>query len=46
MINLFKSIICKFKGHDLEHAGSCPFTGSTYDFCKHCMAMIPRQVAA
>lgn len=46
MINLFKAIICKFKGHDLEYAGSCPFTGSTYDVCNKCMAMIPRQVAA
>jgi hypothetical protein len=40
-----KSIVCKAKGHDLVVAGSCPFTGSTYDYCERCKAMIPRQIA-
>jgi hypothetical protein len=42
MINWIK---CKLKGHTLVHAGECPFTGSVYDVCTRCTAMIPRQVA-
>jgi RNA polymerase-binding transcription factor DksA len=39
-------IICRIKGHkELITAGSCPFTGSTYDYCERCGAMIPREVA-
>jgi len=45
IINLIKSIKCKIKGHSLNLAGSCPFTGSTYDYCDFCQAMIPREVA-
>jgi len=37
--------ICFFKGHQLHHAGSCPFTGSTYEYCIRCTAMIPIQEA-
>lgn len=42
---LIKIIQCKFKGHVLTHAGSCPFTGSTYNYCERCEAMIPEQLA-
>lgn len=42
---IINSIICKFKGHILEHAGVCPFTGSTYDYCTRCSSMIPRELA-
>jgi hypothetical protein len=45
IINLIKSIKCKFVGHSLKLAGSCPFTGSTYDYCEKCNAMVPREVA-
>lgn len=43
--NLIKSIKCKLKDHILVAAGSCPYTGSTYDYCERCSVMIPRQVA-
>ena len=42
---IVKMIKCKFKGHQLVAAGSCPFTGSTYEYCERCGAMIPLQVA-
>lgn len=31
------SIICKFKGHTLTDAGSCPYTGKTYNICMRCL---------
>ena len=34
-----------FKDHVLVEAGTCPFTGSTYQYCERCTAMIPVQVA-
>ena len=34
---------CKIKGHNLTPAGSCPFTGQTYDYCERCTGMVPRQ---
>jgi hypothetical protein len=39
----FGSIICKFKGHKKVFAGSCPFTGGTYDYCSVCNRMMPRE---
>jgi len=42
MLNFLK---CRYKGHILKEAGTCPYTGSTYDFCERCESMIPRQVA-
>lgn len=41
MKNLIKSIVCRFKDHILIPAGSCPFTGRTYNLCTRCTAMIP-----
>jgi hypothetical protein len=41
MKNLIKSIVCRFKDHTLIAAGSCPFTGRTYNLCTRCTAMIP-----
>ena len=38
-----KSIVCKMRGHQLTAAGSCPFTGITYDYCSMCTAMIPKE---
>ena len=38
-------IVCQIRGHVLEQAGTCPFTGSTYDYCDRCNAMIPRELA-
>jgi len=29
----------------LVQAGTCPFTGSTYEYCERCEVMIPIQVA-
>jgi hypothetical protein len=46
MKNLIKSIICRFKDHILVAAGSCPFTGRTYQHCTRCMAMIPVEILA
>lgn len=40
-LNIIKSIYCKFKSHDLQFAGSCPFTGARYEYCIRCDAMIP-----
>jgi hypothetical protein len=34
---MLNKIICKFKGHKLISAGSCPYTGKTYDVCSKCM---------
>jgi len=44
MINLIKRTRCKLMGHELEHAGSCPFTGATYYYCNKCKFMIPVDV--
>jgi hypothetical protein len=42
MIKLFINIIkCKIYGHSLIPAGSCPYTGSTYNLCEKCEIMIP-----
>ena len=45
MINRLKSIVCRFKGHELKHIGSCPYTGSDYDVCTYCLFTFPRQKA-
>lgn len=43
-LNLIKYIfVCKIKGHNLIVAGSCPFTGRTYNYCKRCTSMIPME---
>ena len=42
ILNIIK---CKIKGHIFITAGSCPFTGSTYEYCERCGAMILLQVA-
>jgi hypothetical protein len=33
---IFNIIKCKIKGHLLMSAGSCPYTGKTYDECTRC----------
>jgi hypothetical protein len=40
MKNKIKSVVCKIKGHALKFAGQCPFTGSSYEYCERCEAMI------
>jgi hypothetical protein len=42
---MINKIICKIKGHILVEAGTCPYTGSTYQYCERCAAMIPIQLA-
>lgn len=42
---MINKIICMIKKHTLVEAGTCPFTGSTYQYCERCGAMIPIQVA-
>jgi hypothetical protein len=37
---LFKIITCKVNSHLLIEAGSCPFTGKSYNLCTRCGAMI------
>ena len=45
MIHMLKSIICRFRGHNLKSIGSCPYTGSDYDVCEYCLITFPRQAA-
>ena len=45
MIKLINRIVCRFNGHDWQQAGTCPFTGSTYDYCHKCETMLPRDLA-
>jgi len=44
--NMFSKLKCRYKGHILTQAGTCPYTGSTYDYCERCSNMIPREIAA
>jgi hypothetical protein len=44
--NMFGKLKCRYKGHILTQAGTCPYTGSTYDYCERCSNMIPREIAA
>jgi len=37
---MFKKLVCKIKSHTLENAGSCPFTGKSYNVCTRCLRMI------
>ena len=39
MPTIVKKIICKIKGHSNIRAGSCPFTGKTYDVCSRCQVL-------
>lgn len=42
MIKYFVNYIkCKIKGHSLQDAGSCPFTGLTYKSCSVCKNLFP-----
>lgn len=38
-----KRLICKIKGHKLTKAGSCPFTGLSYDACTRCNSLLAKQ---
>lgn len=40
---MINKLICKIKGHMLQDAGTCPFTGNTYKHCTRCksLAAIP-----
>lgn len=40
---LFRNLICRFKGHEMEPAGSCPFTELTYSYCKKCDTLTGRR---
>lgn len=44
MVNvmIIKKIICKMKGHTLVEAGSCPFTGMSYDACTRCNSLLTK----
>ena len=42
---LISRAVCNVRGHRLEPAGSCPFTGVTYDYCHRCTGMVPREEA-
>jgi hypothetical protein len=41
----FNRVKCYFSGHNLIEAGSCPYTGSVYDYCDKCEMMFPRELA-
>lgn len=44
MIDFLKrNIVCAVIGHKLAYAGSCPFTGATYNYCETCHYMIPME---
>ena len=38
---IIKRIVCKIKGHTIVDAGSCPFTGKTYEACTRCNLIRP-----
>jgi hypothetical protein len=40
---MIKAFICKIKEHNMMPAGSCPFTGKTYNICSRCNKMIAKQ---
>jgi len=44
MLSMLKIIACKVVNHSLVPAGSCPFTGATYQYCERCSAMIPMEI--
>lgn len=37
------NFICKKVGHNQLNAGSCPFTGVSYNYCSRCNYMIPME---
>jgi hypothetical protein len=37
---MFNKLVCKIKSHTLKKAGSCPFTGKSYDVCTRCLRMV------
>jgi hypothetical protein len=37
---MLRLLICSIKRHSFEKAGSCPFTGKTYQACIRCNKMI------
>ena len=39
---MIKKIICIFKNHDFIDAGSCPFTGKSYQGCVRCGEVISK----
>jgi hypothetical protein len=39
---MIKYIICKIKKHKFIDAGSCPFTGKSYNACVKCGKMIAK----
>jgi hypothetical protein len=41
MLLILKKMMCGIKGHTLKMAGSCPFTGKTYNYCDRCTQMFP-----
>jgi len=44
MIDFLKhKLVCSVIGHKLAYAGSCPFTGVTYNYCETCSYMIPME---
>jgi hypothetical protein len=38
---LINNIICVFNDHKMINAGSCPFTGKTYNICTRCGKTVP-----
>lgn len=39
MPRMINRLICKVKKHNFHRAGSCPFTGKTYDICIRCQTL-------
>lgn len=37
--NIIMSIVCKLKSHILTNAGSCPYTGKSYNVCTRCLGI-------
>ena len=37
---IIQAIKCMFKGHNLQDAGACPFTGKHYKICTRCTATV------
>jgi hypothetical protein len=44
MLKIIKLVKCNFIGHKFEKAGSCPFTGKSYNYCIVCQKVVEANV--
>lgn len=41
IVGYVKYAYCKVTSHNEVPAGSCPYTGMRYNYCRRCQSMIP-----